>query len=149
MLAIGLMLTASLLAFCMFMFGIRADLATIQSDRLSAKERLQNHYEFNRYNEETQYGVDVISTIREYYDTNTKVGVKDASGNIVYQVTKDTAKTNPLLVDNAELSQQFTSTDVYDVVLVYEDKPLSQITRAYTKPDNAPLNVYEIVFFKR
>lgn len=149
LIAVGLVLLASFLTFASFMIGVRSDLSAIQDDRLQSKAKLQSYYEFNRYNETEQYGVDVISTIREYYDTDTKVGVKDASGNIVYEIDKVTAKNTPLLVDNVELSKKFASTDLYDVVLVYEDKPLSSITRAYKKPDNAPLNVYEIVFFKR
>lgn len=149
LIAIGLILLASFLTFVSFMVGVRSDLSAIQEDRLQAKSRLQNHYEFNRYIESEQYGVDVISTIREYYDTNTKVGVKDELGNIVYEIDSTTAKTNPLLVDNTELAKKFVSTDLYDVVLVYEDKPLSSITKSYTRPSNAPLNVFEIVFFKR
>lgn len=151
MIAVGAIMLSSLLTFIVFLFGIREDLADVRNNQVYATNELEHLYQYNVFEEGELYGVDVVSTIRDYYDTGTIIRVNSSTGSLIYQVDKQSAKNNPNLVKTDYLStvSGLEETSLYDVVLVYENIDMATVTKTYTKPENTGREVYGIVFFKR
>lgn len=151
LIAVGAVLLASLLGFIMFLFGIRGDLSEVRNNQVYASNELEHLYKYNIFEEGELYGVDVISTIRDFYDSGTIIRVNDSTGGKLYEVSKDIAKNDPTLVKTDYLTtvNGIEETALYDVVLVYENIDMGTVTKTYEKPENTGREVYGIVFFKR
>lgn len=149
MIAVSAILLASLLGFISYLIGVRGDFSTARNNEVYAKETLDHYREFNKFSgTNTLYGGDVITAVRDYYDSGIKIAVKRGS-TIVYEMDNIKARQNPNQVTNAYLTGLFPMTKQYDAVLVYTLDSVSSITTSYKKPDNAGNDVMSIVFFEK
>lgn len=68
--AISCMIAASVLALVAFVLSLRSEMAIAQNDQLIARESLESYKIYNKYQNETLYGEDIIALIREFEGTD-------------------------------------------------------------------------------
>ena len=144
MIAISAILLSALLGFISFLFSVRNDFAEVRNNEVRATEAMANYREFNKYNNTTLYGEDIVVAVRDYYEDTITIRVNNKSGT--YTVDKHLAKSNPSLVDITNLKTLFPTTQKYKAVLVYGQVDFSKITIDYVPPALSS-DVSGIVFF--
>lgn len=147
MIAISAVLLASLLGFVSYLMILRSDIASVRNSEVYATDSMSNFREFNNYTGVTLYGEDVVAAVRDYYDSDIKLAVKNPSGSIIYSIDKNKARQTPSLVDLTYLQGQFSTNNKYTAVLVYGQVDLATVTLAH-KSDGLDTNVSGIVFFQ-
>jgi hypothetical protein len=146
MISIAAVLLASLLGFVSFLMVLRSDIASVRNSEVYSTNAMANFREFNAYTGVTLYGEDVVAAVRDYYDSDIKIAVKNASGTIVYSIDKNKARQTPSLVDLTYLQGQFSTSNKYTAVLVYGNADLTTVTLAQAS-NSMDTNVTGIVFF--
>lgn len=116
---ITFILLAALLTFITFLFQVRSDFAEAKNNETVNKTALQEYSEFNGYDNTEVQGVDIISAIREYYNSGVRIGVKDPDGRLVYEVDETLAKADATLIDFDNLYNTFDVSKKYKAGIVY------------------------------
>lgn len=146
--AVSAVLLASLLGFVSYLMMLRSEFADARANEIRVAHDMTNYREFNTYNDRILFGEDLVAAIRDYYDTDVKIAVKDLYGDIIYYMDKDVAKTpaGKAEVEIGYLQNQFPTNNKYEAVLVYGEVDLETVTLDYdaTSINN---NVSAIVFF--
>lgn len=73
--AIGLFIAAIVLGLLSYVIGLRSDIATVFNDESVTRQTLEAYNTYNKYQNTTLYGEDVISAIREFANTDIAVYV--------------------------------------------------------------------------
>jgi len=110
---------------------------------------MANQLEFSKYNNTIVLREDVISAIRDYYDTDVRIGVKNTSGSLIYYMDKYKARNpsgTPLTV--SELMTFFNNPNKkYKAVLIYGYADLATIPSSYTSSGDGVVTA--ILFFEQ
>lgn len=151
MIAVASILLASLLGFVAFLMGLRGDFASIRNNEVYTAKAMAEYKEFNKYNGTILLREDVIAAIRDYYNTDVRIAVKNRAGSIIYYMDKYEARnpysTTPLKV--SDLMNFFSDTTKrYKSVVVYGQVDLDDVTESYVEP-SVNSKVTAIVFFEQ
>lgn len=78
-LALSCMLLGIVLAFAMFMIGVRGTMATARNDEVVGKQQIQEYQKYNAYNGRMT-GLQVVRLITEHGTDDLEVFVKESNG---------------------------------------------------------------------
>lgn len=147
--ALSMIIISSLFLFVAALLNIRSDYANAYNTNMYYRSSMMNQLEFNKYNNTTVLREDVISAIRDYYNTDVRIGVKNKSGVLIYYMDKYVARnpgSTPLSV--SDLMSFFNDTNKkYKAVLVYGYANLQDIPQSYTSSGDGVVTA--ILFFEQ
>lgn len=120
-LAINCIITGMVLALVMLGVHTKNSFAAAKNDQISRQAAYQEYVKYKVYDDKVLAGDEAITLIREFYNED---GVtiyldKDNTG-ASYQVDKNTARQNAVLVDLTNLQNRIDATSSYRVWLVYD-----------------------------
>ena len=118
--AIGLFL-ASLVLGCAYMFiHLRNDMADVRNNEIQNARSMAYYREFNKYNDKTVHGEEVIEAIRNYYNTDVRIYIDSVIGTgREYYVEKNLANIDSL-VDIEYLQNTFKPDHKYQAYLIFD-----------------------------
>lgn len=157
---LNIILLSSLIFFCVFLLGVRSDIASVRNMEVMAKSSIADMYKYNLYQTDVLYGEDVVAAIRNLYDQGVTIAVNDAAVyetfacvdgsttvvNGFYEVNERLARKCPPLIDTKKLIKMFSVNKEYTAVLTYGGVASKDVTLAYRQ---AAVNsdVTGVVFF--
>lgn len=141
MIAISMILLSSVIWFGVYLLGLRNDFANAYNDQNVTSRSLAEYSQFNIYDNADLTGVDVVSAIRDYYEDDTiRIGVKDETDTLVYEVDKKIAKDDPSKVDYDFLNTTFQVDTPYKAFIIYDDTYSHDLSRVHY--DSVKKNIY-------
>lgn len=127
----SLAILSAVITFGMYLVNLRTDFADTHNSINQTKLAIKEDNKYKEFNNTSVTGVDVISAVRDYYEEGVSVGVRNKEGNLIYNLTVDTIKDTPDMVDYEKLTDIFASDMLFDAKLVKDDgifKTLDKIT---------------------
>lgn len=147
LIGVAALLLSSLLGFIAFLMGVSGEFSEVRNNEIYTTQAIAQEKEFNKFKTATLYGGDVIATIRDYYNSDIAVAVKEGT-TTVYEVNKTLAQATPNIVQTDYLSTRFLMGTLYKPVIVYNGTPIKDVTANMPEPDSRGY-VSAIVFFKQ
>lgn len=78
-LSVGLIILAMVLGFVAILLDVRGDIASIVNDNYGTKAKVEEYRQFNKFDNTTVYGDDVIELVRLYYDSGLDIYINKTS----------------------------------------------------------------------
>lgn len=140
-LALSCMLLAIVLAFAMFMIGVRGKMADARNDEVIGRQQIQEYQKYNAYNGKMT-GLQVVRLITEHATEELEVYVKESNGSVYiynrddflknkhkYSIVgeADDVSDSPLVKLHAN-TQEKASKAVYEAFLVYDFNDVTSAT---------------------
>lgn len=107
--AISCIVAALVLGLVAFVLDLRSDMAVAQNDQLIAKASMEAYKTYNKYQNATLYGEDIIGLIREFEGTDIVVYIEDLNGDEgTYYIDREFRQKNSYFVSvkGLELGEQ-------------------------------------------
>ena len=97
--AISCIVAALVLGLVAFVLDLRSDMAVAQNDQLIAKASMEAYKTYNKYQNATLYGEDIIGLIREFEGTDIVVYIEDLNGDEgTYYIDREFRQNNSYFV---------------------------------------------------
>jgi len=127
--AISAMILALVLSMVAILLEIRSDLADARNGEILAANSNLEYRQFNKYDNNTIYGDEVIELILLYYDTGIDIYVDTPDGaSSQVLINEERVKQDPSIINLTELQNLFKPGSEYVSQLVYNAKDPSTVS---------------------
>ncbi len=118
--AVSLMILALVLGMVVVVIDIRSDFAEIRNDEIATAIEMREYRKFNKYDNKTITGVDIIELIREFKNEEIEVYVDRLNGGSEFYLTPAMVSIDPSLIDVDTLQPKIRPNHIYTSYLRYD-----------------------------
>lgn len=160
-LALSAIILAALLSFIAFALSLTYQISGTYNDEVYTSESLQSYYQFSNLDGNNKLtGIDVVSVIRDYKDSEVMIQVRKLSGTETFTKVDNLLNKSNVTIDSLECKYYAPlnggagcdkgSIDFeYKSLLVYGTQDINTIdVNTYEKPSSFDTNVTAIILYQ-
>ncbi len=146
--AVSSTILAAVLTLVSVFTYIRSDLAAARNEEILSAQNILQYRQFNKYDNKTVYGDEVIELIRLYYDAGIEIYVNSPDGvSGPIRINETTVKSNPTLISLTYLQNTFQTRRQYTAQVVYNAINPATVTAPMTnKPQGSEVTGISLIW---